>query len=211
MTTSRWIVGALLAVMLVGVSLRPVRAQSEMIPHDVAALLDNVDDMDELRSLNPLKLTSDQVDKLITTIKKSQDDFNQKVGSSIIGPLRDLAKEIQEAHKKALLGENIPKALDDKIKKLQTAFIDRRSQEEKNTLKSLSADIRKILTAEQVDAAIAEAKKVVHVDKPDKDALFNTYVLQVFIKYRRAIPLLEDLKKAKSPATGTSSSPGGGL
>src|SRR5947209_13834760 len=78
------------------------RAQTDVIPKEVIALFDDINDIDKLRVLNPLKLTSEQLDKLITSMKKATDDYNRKLADAVVPPLRALASDIKDARAKML-------------------------------------------------------------------------------------------------------------
>ncbi len=180
----------------------PARAQNEFVPKEVTALFDDIADIDKLRILNPLKLTTEQLDKLIPAIKKAQVEYNRKVSEAAVPPVRELAKDIKEARRKMLASRSgVPKDLDEKVKKLQSEFIKRRDAEDKSTLKSLSDTIRGILTPDQITTAISIARKYTENDgKPTKkgtdDQFFNLYVFGTIVVYQRIVPLLEEMKKA---------------
>lgn len=212
MKTSRWIAWGLAAMLCVGAARLPLTAQNELVPAEVSALFDDISDIDKMRVLNPLELTPEQLDRLIKIIRKSQNDFNRKLAEVAVPPIRRLAREIKETRRRLLPGGEVPKDLDEKVKKIQADFSARRAEEEYNTLKSVSDAVREVLTKEQVKTAVMLARTLTMKDgKPtlrgEDDKFFNGYVLGTFILYPRIIPLLEDMKQARSRATEAGRSP----
>jgi hypothetical protein len=180
---------------------QPANAQSEVIPKEVSALLDDISDIDKLRVLNPLKLTTDQLDQIIVVVKKHQDDYNKKLADAAVPPIKQIAKEIKETRRKMLAGGTIPKDFDEKVKKQQDDFVKRRNQEDFNTLKGLAEAVKKILNKDQFAKAVTIAKKFLEDQgkdvKGDDDKFFNYYVLGTLIVYPRIVPLLEDMRAAQ--------------
>src|SRR5947208_2823337 len=100
-----------LIVMLAGAK-PSARAQADVMPPEVAALFDDIMDIDKLRVLNPLKLKPDQIDKLITTIKKSQADYDKALADAAVPPIRQISKDIKDTRRRMLEGGAIPKDFD---------------------------------------------------------------------------------------------------
>jgi hypothetical protein len=203
MKSSRFAVFALLAVIIGCASLLPLRAQNDTFPPEVNVLFDEIIDIDKLRVLNPLKLTGDQIDKLAAAIKSSTRDYDKALADAAVSPIKEMAKDIKDVRKKMLSGEAIPKEFDDKVKGIQDAFVKKRDAADYSSLKSLSDAAKKILTDEQVAKASELSRKYIEKDaKPNSkntdDKFFNFYVLQIFIRYPRIVPLLEEIKKAKA-------------
>lgn len=180
----------------------PAQAQGELLPKDVSGLLDDVSDIDKLRILNPLKLTADELDKIITSVKATQDTYNKKIADGTASKMRELATEIKETRAKMLTsGGGVPKSFDDKMKQVESDLVARRKEADTAALKGLSDAIRTVLKADQIKTAVTLARKFNESDgRPTAtgtDAqFFNYYVLGTFIVYPRIVPLLEDMKKA---------------
>jgi len=197
-----------LLVLLVCAAWLPAYGQGEIVPREVTALFDDISDIDKLRVLNPLKLTPDQLDRLITAIRKAQDSYNKKLSDAAVPPIKQIAADIKETRRKMLTsGGTVPTDFDTKVKKIQDDFMQRRDEQDVATLKSLSDAIRAILTPEQVDTAASLARKLTAKDgkatlKGEDAKFFNYYVLGTFIVYPRIIPLLEDMKKAATESGG---------
>src|ERR1051325_11023201 len=68
---------------------------------EAQALLDALDDIDTLRSLTPLKLSADQIDKLIAAVTAAKADYDKKVTALASGPVLKMADDIREARKQA--------------------------------------------------------------------------------------------------------------
>lgn len=179
----------------------PARAQSDIVPKEVQEVFADISDIDKLRILNPLKLSGEQLDKIITVLKKAQTEYNSKLREAAVPPIRDLAKEIRATRQKMLETHGtVPKDFDEKVKKIQDGFIKRRDTEDQTTLKSVSDSIRAILNKDQIASAVSIARKFTEEEgKPTKkgtdDQFFNLYVLGTFIVYPRIVPLLEDMRK----------------
>jgi len=184
----------------------PARAQTDIIPKEMQALFTDISDIDKLRVLNPLKLTADQLDKIIPIVKKAQTDYNAKLAEAAVPPIRKIASEIKETREKMLATHSgVPKDFDEKVKKLQAEFVKRRKAEDNATLKSLSDSIKAILTKEQVSTASSLARKLTEEDgkptqKGSDDQFFNLYVLGTIVVYPRIVPLLEDMLKTAESA-----------
>jgi hypothetical protein len=184
----------------------PARAQSEIIPKEMQAVFADIDDIDKLRVLNPLKLTADQLGKIIPIVKKAQTDYNSKLADAVVPPIRKIASEIKDTREKMLATHSgVPKDFDEKVKKLQEDFVKKRKAEDNATLKSLSDSIKAVLTKEQVAKAASLARKLTEEDgKPTQkgtdDQFFNLYVLGAIGLYPRIVPLLEDMRKSAESA-----------
>jgi len=206
MKTLRWIVWGLLGVLCVGVMRLPLTAQNDVIPAEVHSLFNDISDIDKLRILNPLELTPEQIDRLIVVIKRAQDDYNRKLADAAVPPIRKIAGEIKETRRKLLTGGSVPKDLDDKVKKIQADFMEKHRQQRNVTLKGLSDAVREVLTKKQVATATSLARNFLDEEgrtssKTTDAQYFNYYVLQTFILYPRILPLLEDMKKARSSSS----------
>ncbi len=194
----------LIAAVLITAGRTPTIAQGIGLPADVTALFEDIMDIDKLRVLNPLKLKSEQIDKMIAVIQKSQDNYNRKLAAAGLA-IKDLSSEIKETRTKMMGGAAIPTDLDDKVKKLQDKFVEQRNKLEKDTLQGMSTAMTSVFTSDQKASAVALAKKALNKEgkpttKGSDDNYFNYYVLQVFIQYPRAISLLKDIKGAKESA-----------
>jgi hypothetical protein len=203
-----------LMALMIGALPRQGSAQSDFIPAEVIALFRDIDDVDKLRVLNPLKLSAQQLEKIIAEVRQHQETYNRRLADSVVPPIRSIARDIKETRRKLLTGGDVPKDFDEKVKKLQADYIKRRDQEDRDTLKSLSDKIRAILSEEQVKKAVELAKTLTQKDgKPTlrgSDAeFFNYYVMMTFVVYPRIVPLMEDMKRAllEEAAPGSSSAP----
>lgn len=193
---------ALLATALWIVAL-PARsqAQQENLPPSVLALVDEIAEIDKLRTLNPLNLTDDQIDQVIATLKASQKNYNRKIMDLATATISQIAEETKALRPRMLAGEKMPKETLDKLRRLQKEFVAKRSEQEDATLSSLAASLKKILTKDQVKEAIKQARTFAGSGTSGSDdQYYNLYVLTQFILYPRAVPLLEAVKKTRSQA-----------
>jgi hypothetical protein len=201
MKANHGFIATLLFSLVLGAAKLPAFAQQDSVPKEVSALFTDLDDIDKMRVLGPLKLKADQVDKIIDAITTTQDAYLKKVTAAAVPPIKDIAKDIKETRKKVLAGSPIPADFDAKVKKLQADFVERRKTEDANALKSLSASIRAVLTKSQTDKAISLAKSLTSKDgeptfKGSDDQFFNLFIKGTFMDYGGIIPLLKDVKAA---------------
>lgn len=203
MTLHRLYVSAVIAASLL-IANSPVSAQTE-VPTEVVTLFDEINDIDKLRVINALKLTNDQRDSIIEALKQFRAAYNKVLVDTVVPPLREISKEVKETRGKMLKGGSVPPDLDEKVKKIQAAYVKKRDTVEFNTLKGMSETIKKILTSSQFLTAADLARKGTTVDgKPtargDDDKFFNLFILNVFLRYPRILTLLEDVKKSQAAA-----------
>lgn len=170
-------------------------------PKEVLQLFDDLDDLDKLHYLNPLKLTTAQIDKLLAAIAAAKETYDKKVADITLPPIRKMGDEIRETKKRALAGADIPKTFDDRIKALQQNYFNQREKINVDNWTGLVTATKKILTEEQVALAIKLAKTGQKGASGQDDKWYNVYVLQVFISYPRITPLLNEMKAAKAAAS----------
>jgi hypothetical protein len=200
----RWIASGLLALLLSGMA-RPACAQSDAVPPEMQQLFSDLDDIDKLRILNPLKLKPEQLDRIIAAVRHHQKDYLTKLAAAAVPPIKTIAQEIKATRRRLLTGGDIPKEFDDKVKKMQADYVKKREAQDFATLKGLSDAIRNILSAEQLNTAVALSKKMTEKDgqptmKGTDAEFFHLYVLGTFVAYSRIVPLLEDMRKAMGGA-----------
>jgi len=211
MRLTRWFLGAAFAAAF----LLPMAAKAQSqgaVPPEVAALFDQISDIDKLRVLNPLKLTPDQIDQLISLIQTQMKDYDKKLADAAVPPIREIAADIKETRRKMLSGASVPKDFDQKVRQIQDDFVKRKQQANQELIDSMAAATRKILTEAQVALAAKTAREATAAalkkDVPGTDAqFFNLYVANTFIVYPRTVQLLKDVKAASSPTTTSSAAP----
>jgi hypothetical protein len=211
--TRAWRAGVALAAaclattMFGGPALRGGRALAQEKPTDkqaATAVVADLDDIDRLRVLNPLKLEPDQIDKLVAALTSAQADYEKKVNSLGAGTFGPVASEARDVKRQVLTGGAIPRDFDDKIKKIQTDFLKQRDDLNTANIKAVAAACRSVLTDRQVTVATKLERDQWNKDHPDvKDAtdtqLFNLYCVDLFIANPRAIPLLKEMRAAAKP------------
>jgi hypothetical protein len=206
MKANRGLIATLLFTLLLGAARLPAFAQSDTVPKEVSALFTDLDDIDKMRVLGPLKLKADQLDKIIEAITAAQDVYVKKVTDAAVPPIKQIAAEIKETRKKVIAGSPIPEDFDAKVKKLQADFVKRRAALNEVALKSLSDSIRDVLTKSQIDKAISLAKSLTLKDgeptfKGSDNQFFNLFVKGTFMDYGGIVPLLKDIRTAVSSAS----------
>ena len=179
----------------------PEKDKKSVDATDVAPLFTALDDLGELRVLNPLKLTPDELEKMAALIAEAQTDYNKRLLANAAPAIRKVASNILAAKKKALTGETL--ASDDAILTAMTDYETQRKVTEAATLKSLSEKLQTLLTETQVKAASKIAKdeqtKVSGSAGKGTDAqFFNLYVLRVIMGYPRLVPLLKEMQAART-------------
>ena len=167
---------------------------------DVAPLFIALDDIGELRVLNPLKLTADELDKISAIISDSQADYNKKLATTAAPALRKVSDAILAAKKKAIGGAVL--APDEVLTKAMSDYETRRQEVENTTLKALSDKLQAELTEAQIQAGAKVAKDEVTklkgaAGKGTDAQFFNLYVLRVVMGYPRIVPLLKEMRTAK--------------
>ena len=74
---------------------------------EVLALFDMIDDIDWLRNLNPLKLKSEQITRMIAAITTVKTDYDKKAAALATTRVVKVAEEIRATKKKVLAGGEI--------------------------------------------------------------------------------------------------------
>ena len=167
----------------------------------MAALVVDLDDILTLRAVTPLKLQSEQMDKLVTALTAAHTDYDAKVnalGTSIYGTS---ATEIRDVKKAALAGGAIPKDFEDRMRKNQTDFLAQRDALNTANIKAVAAACKAVLTDQQVAVATKLERDQWDKDHPTaKDAtdaqLYNLYCVDLFISNPRIVPLLKEMRAA---------------
>lgn len=195
MRSVKWVLACLVAATAMAGGARCARAQSDAPPAEVQALLDDIADIDKMRVLGPVKLTAEQLDKLIPVIQEAQATFRKRVDEAAGTPLREIAREIKDVRAKAVASGQVPKDFDEKIKKLQAEFVKKQTREEERALTTVLESFTGLLTRSQRATVISLAKPAAPKDSPD-DSLMKFYVVGTFMQYSRIVPLLQDMRKA---------------
>ncbi len=166
----------------------------------VTDLLDELDDIDFVRSLTPLKLSPDQIDKLIAVITDAKTQYDKKIADLSSSTIGAMADEIHKRHKDAVAGGPVSGTFDKKVQQVMKDFYAKRDTLNADNIVTMSAACGKILTADQKmkaeqlekDTLVKLGKKL---DPSNTDSMYlNLYVVDIFIGYRRIVPLLKELK-----------------
>ncbi len=163
-------------------------------------LVGDVDDIDRLRSLNPLKLTGDEIDKLLAYLATAQTDYDKQLTILVSSPLKEISGEIKTTKKLMLAGGTVPKAFDTKVKKIQTEYLDKKNQLYIDYIGKVTTECRKIMDEEQIASATKLEKTEYEKAHPGVKAtdaqLYNQFVVDTFMGYYRIMPLLKEMKSA---------------
>jgi hypothetical protein len=165
------------------------------------AVVSDLDDIDRLRVLNPLKLEPDQLDKLAVALTTAQAEYDKKVNALGVSIFASSASEARAVKKDTLGGAPIPKDFDDKMKKLQADFLKKRDDLNVENIKNVGVACRVVLTDKQVTVATKMERDQWEKDHPDaKNAtdnqLFNLYCVDMFISNPKIVALLKEMRAA---------------
>ena len=172
---------------------------------DVAQLINDLDDIDAMRPLVPLKLTPEQLDKMIATLTAAQAGYDKKL-KAIAGPaLAKLADQIRDVKQKTLKGEPIPKDFDLVAKQAEVEILGKRKTLDADTLGSVALSLEGILTPDQEklaakldrDAQIKLGKANANTQRTDAQ-WFGSYVKDAILTVPRIIPILKLMRGADS-------------
>lgn len=179
---------------------------------DVLMLFNDLDDIDHMRSINPLKLTAEQLDKIVVSLTTLQASYQKKLTSLAAVHVRKRADEIRGVKKSVLVGGEIPADFDKKMQQESISYAKSIAALELQNLQALSEAMRPTLTDAQVKAAVKLAKEApVNAGKFGKGSdtqWFNMYLMQIVVGYPRIIPLFKEMRDAlrtdtKSVASGS--------
>ncbi len=169
---------------------------------EVLDLQTDIEDLDTLHVLLPMKFTPEQMDKLAAAISSAKTEYDKKYTALSSAPLLKMADEIRETRKKAIAGTPVPAAFDSRIKGIQTDFSAKRIELDTANIVALSAVCRTILTPDQIALCAkmeidAYKRNKRYNDKASDTQYFNAYVLDVFVGNARTVPLLKEMRAAQ--------------
>ena len=203
--------GALCALVMCG-GTAAGQAQTLAVPpskeaKENAELIEAWSDLGTLRVLTPLKLTNDQIDKLIALITTTESAHNQKLVAMSNASLKKIAADIRAAKKKALKGEEPSAEVSERLKKGMEEHlgnIGQKKQEEAimSTLAAFAPKVRALLTTTQITTAAKIAReeqdKIAKSPKATTSQWFNYYVQKVIMSYPRIVPLLKEFRTSET-------------
>jgi len=168
---------------------------------DATAIVIDLDDIERLRALTPLKLQPEQIDKLIAALTTAQTDYEAKVNALGTTIFASSAAEVRDVKKQALSGTAIPSAFDEKMRKLQADFLKQRDDLNTANIKAVAAACKAVLTDKQVATATKLERDQWNKDHSDAKGatdsqLYNLYCVDLFISSPRSIPLLKEMRAA---------------
>lgn len=175
-----------------------------------AELIEAWSDLGILRALTPLKLTNDQIDKLIALITTTETQHNQKLVVMSNSSLKKVAADIRAAKRKALKGEDVSAEMSERLKKGMEEHLSNIGQKNQeaaimSTLAAFSPKVRALLTTPQITTAAKiaqeEQDKIAKSPKATTNQWFNYYVQKVIMSYPRIVPLLKELKTGETPTS----------
>lgn len=182
---------------------------------DVAQLISDLNDIDTMRPLIPLKLTPEELDRMISVISAVQTDYDKKF-KAIAGPaLVKLADQIRDVKQRTLKGEAIPKDFDALAKQAEAEIISKRKTLDADTLVSVATSLESILTPDQIklaarldrDAQTRLGKATPNTQRTE-DQWFGLYVKDAVITVPRIVAVLKQMRAAVNAKTASNASAG---
>jgi hypothetical protein len=129
------------------------------VPADVQKVLNDVADLDLLKALAPLKLTEDQIKKLLD-IMKSAAALGEEKRKDDVAAWRSLAEVVTKARQEALTGKDIPAEVEARILKVLSDSEKRVQDLRKEGSSRIWSVARETLTATQKDEIEKQASKM---------------------------------------------------
>lgn len=206
----RWVAGVALGALFTGVTpaaiaRRQPPTELSRIQKEVQELTDSVMDIGELKFLNALELTDVQLEKVLAVVTSVQEEHNLRLAQFEQAALRKIAADIRAARRIALSGKPVPEDLNSRINKTIDAHLkntQKRQELFNRTLIDLSQKLREILTPEQIATAARiareETEKLKQGVKGNEAQWFNAYVQSVILGYPRIVPLLQEMRVART-------------
>jgi len=171
--------------------------------NEIAQLIDDLNDIDAMRPLLPLKLTASQMDKMIALISEAQSNYDRRL-KAVAGPaLTRLADRIKVVKSKTLKGEAIPKDFDSLAKEAETEILTKRKTIDAETVSGIATAMETILTPEQMklagkldrDALIKLNKATANTQRTD-ELWFASYVKDAIFTVPRIVLVLKQMRSA---------------
>ena len=194
----------------------PVLAQMPPAAPDKAAkeaadLSDQLDDLNQFSVITPLKLTPDQLDKIIVIVEREQTALDKKLAASSSPLILKMGDEIRAMRKLAVEGKPTPQSFFDKAKIMVAEYGTLRKNTSLEMLAVVSKQLQAVLTKEQVSVAAklskdaAAAQKV--AIKGSDEQWFNAFLINAVVNNNRFVPLLKEMRASAKSASVTSPGP----
>ena len=176
-------------------------AQPAATADKMQSLLDELTEIDMSRSINPLKLTAGEIDKLVKAVSDAKIEYDRRIEELSAATLGKMSEEIHKHHKDGVAGGDPSKEFDAKVQKMMDDFAAKRELINKDNMLFMTGACGQILNKTQHGIAAQMEKDILFkLGKFNKsstdDQYFNLYVVDVFISYPRIVPLLKQIKAA---------------
>lgn len=195
-----WVTGGVLMGPVKNAAAKAGQADKNSVENQ--KLWDELDEIDWMRDLAPLKLAPEQIDKMIPLLDKANTVFEQNVNELSTNTIGQIAADIHMEHKDALGGTPIPKEFDTKVEEKLKNYYERRDAVATQNRAHMCDAFEKILTPDQEKIAIKLSKAYfvkmgkTPGPKDTDDTFYALYVNNVFVtKYPRIVPLLKQIKE----------------
>jgi hypothetical protein len=171
------------------------RAQDEP-GRQADAVLQDIADIDAAVLLSTIKLSAEQLKRLVPGLKAIQADHNARVAKAANAAMQMIAADVKAARRAALAGTPPGKSLMDRAKKAADDFKKVREREDNTTLGRLSSEFRKVVTPEQIALGAKWGRAQFKSSEGDDVQFFNVWILKAVMGSPRSMALLEEMQSA---------------
>lgn len=177
---------------------KPTTPQQEKA--DLERLLLALAEINWFYNVQPLKLSSEQVAKLIEANKKAFSRL-EELFQTEAKELKAQREEILRVREEAAKGKPVPKEFIDKIKELEKKAIKRRQELRLEVVRGIGKELKPIFTEEQLQYMVKRGKEVLtemkfSTEGIKEDQLYWFFVENVFLT-EQASTLLKELQKSE--------------
>ncbi len=176
------------------------------------AVQEQIADLVLLQSLSPLKLTAEQIEKLLPALKKARTravELNRQDDEA----LARISPEVTKAREQALRGESLPETIEKTVGEVQRLAASRRLEATRKTVQEILEPFRELLTASQKSEIEKQSETLFggkrvpkeYAKEPSKapkevvqDLALSAFIERVLL-FDRSLTLLEKLKSAPKP------------
>lgn len=164
--------------------------QAEKLTQDLA-------DIEWLKYITPLHLTSGQITSVIQALTDARATYTHKVNSLAADRFLKMADEIKQVKEAALQGTMPSSDFETRVQQESTDFDNARKQLNLENIASVAKALRPILSPDQVLTAVHLAEDDPVISKSyghgTHEQEFNLYVAEILIGYPNIIPLLKEV------------------
>ncbi|MFQ3610234.1 MAG: hypothetical protein SNJ72_01960 [Fimbriimonadales bacterium] len=150
-------------------------------PSEVDQLLIALADITWFNNIRPLKLTAEQVERLIGTHKKAYERL-EKLIQEEARELRNRKDEILRVREDTARGKSLPKEFQETIKRLETEASQKRRQLRAQVVSEVATELKPRFTDEQMDYMVKRSKEVLESARIDTAQLKDDQLYALFVE-----------------------------